>query len=56
MSSWAVIEPLLPAYTPSPKGGRAPITHRQALTGILFALKTGLPWADLPAELNGRFG
>ena len=49
---WAIIEPLLPAYTSSPKGGRPPISHRQALTGILFVLKTGLPWEDLPAEMN----
>ena len=49
---WAIIEPLLPAYAPSPKGGRPPITHRQALTGILFVLKTGLPWEDLPAEMG----
>jgi transposase len=49
---WAVIEPVLPADTPGPKGGRPPITHRQALTGILFALKTGRPWEDLPAEVG----
>jgi len=49
---WAIIEPLLPPQTPSPKGGRPPITHRQALTGILFVLKTGLPWEDLPAEMG----
>jgi transposase len=49
---WAIISPLLPAYRPSPKGGRPPISHRQALTGILFVLKTGLPWEDLPAEMG----
>jgi transposase len=50
---WAIIEPLLPPLPPpGPKGGRPPITHRQALTGILFVLKTGLPWEDLPAEMN----
>lgn len=49
---WAVIEPILPAYQPSPRGGRPPIAHRQALTGILFVLKTGLPWEDLPAEMG----
>jgi transposase len=49
---WAILEPVLPAYTPSPEGGRPPITHRQALTGILFALKTGRPWEDLPAEMG----
>jgi len=50
--SWAIIEPILPAYRPSPEGGRPPITHRQALTGILFVRKTGLPWEDLPAEMG----
>ena len=50
---WALIEPILPPLpAPSPKGGRPPIPHRQALTGILFVLKTGIPWEDLPAELN----
>ena len=50
---WAIIEPLLPpAPAPGPKGGRPRLSDRQALTGILFVLKTGLPWEDLPAELN----
>lgn len=50
---WAVIEPLLPPPPPpSPKGGRPRLGDRQALTGILFVLRTGLPWEDLPAELG----
>jgi transposase len=49
---WAFIEPLLPAQVPSKKGGRPPITHRQALVGILFVLKTGIAWEDLPVEMN----
>jgi transposase len=49
---WAFIEPLLPPQVRSPQGGRPPITHRQALTGILFVLKTGIAWEDLPAEMN----
>jgi transposase len=28
------------------------LTHRQALTGILFVLKTGIIWNDLPQELH----
>src|SRR6516165_11580594 len=45
---WAIIEPLLPPLPPpSPKGGRPPLPHRQALTGILFVLKTGLPGAGV---------
>ena len=49
---WAIIDPLLPRHAPSPKGGRPRLDDRKALTGILFVLKTGLPWEDLPAEMN----
>ena len=49
---WAIIKPLLPTHAPSPKGGRPRLDDRKALTGILFVLKTGLPWEDLPAEMN----
>jgi transposase len=49
---WAIIEPLLPAWTPSPKGGHPRVDDRRALTGILFVLKTGIPWEDLPCEMG----
>src|SRR3712207_5557235 len=50
---WAVVEPLLPPVRrPGPKGGRPPVENRPALTGILFVLKTGLRWEDLPRELG----
>ena len=49
---WQLLEPLLPAYPRSAKGGRPRITNHQALTGILFVLKTGTAWEDLPTELN----
>jgi len=49
---WEVIEPLLPKPAPKPKGGRPPLENRPALTGILFVLKTGIPWADLPGEMG----
>jgi transposase len=49
---WAVIEPLLPAPIPKPKGGRPPVPNRDALTGILFVLKTGIPWEYLPQEMG----
>lgn len=51
---WAMIGPLLPP--PKPRRfrhpGRRPITHRQALTGILFVLRTGIPWEMLPREMG----
>ena len=49
---WSIIEPLLPAETPKPKGGRPPIPARAVLTGILFVLRTGIPWEMLPAEMG----
>ena len=49
---WAIIEPVLPVWTPSPKGGHPRLEDRKALTGILFVLKTGIPWEDLPCEMG----
>jgi transposase len=49
---WELIEPRLPKWTPSPKGGQPPVSDRNVLTGILFVLKTGIPWEDLPCEMN----
>ena len=50
---WERLEPLLP---PAPQRrfhfpGRKPLDYRKILIGILFVLKTGIAWADLPAEL-----
>jgi transposase len=51
---WERIEPLLP----KPKKrrfrypGRKRIEDRKALIGILFVLKTGVPWEDLPQEMG----
>jgi transposase len=49
---WARIAPLLPPEPPKPKGGRPRVSDRAALTGILFVLKTGIPWEYLPAEMG----
>jgi transposase len=51
---WERLEPLLP---PPPQRrfrfpGRKPLDYRRILTGILFVLKTGIAWEDLPAELG----
>jgi transposase len=51
---WKRIEPLLPR----PKArrekypGRKPVPDRAALSGIVFVLRTGLRWRDLPAEMG----
>lgn len=49
---WSIVEPLLPAAPPKPKGGRPRLDNRAALTGIVFILKTGLPWEYLPKEMG----
>lgn len=49
---WNRIEPLIPKHQPSPLGGRPTVEDRQALTGIIFVLKTGIPWEDLPLEMG----
>jgi transposase len=51
---WAKVESLLP----KPKRrrfrhpGRKPLDRRQVLTGILFVLRTGIRWNDLPSEMG----
>src|ERR1700730_18642802 len=32
--------------------GRKPLDYRKVLTGILFVLKTGIAWDDLPVRVN----
>jgi transposase len=49
---WAVLELLLPPDPPRPHGGRPRVPHRQVLTGILFVLRSGIPWELLPKELG----
>jgi transposase len=49
---WYLIEPLIPKRPARPKGGRPPVSDRAALTGILFVLKTGIPWEYLPQEMG----
>src|SRR5437867_697880 len=51
---WKLVEPLLPP--PKPRRwrfpGRKPLDQRMVLTGILFVLRTGIPWEALPQEMG----
>jgi transposase len=49
---WAVVAPLLPLEPPKPKGGRPRVSDRACLSGIIFVLKSGIPWEMLPPELG----
>jgi transposase len=49
---WAVVEPLLPPTRPPGTRGHPPVPNRVALAGIIFVLRTGLPWEYFPQELG----
>jgi transposase len=49
---WEIIEPLLPPEAPKPRGGRPRVPDRAALAGIIFVLKSGIPWEMLPKEMG----
>jgi transposase len=51
---WGLIEPLLPPPKTRRQRypGRKPLDNRKALSGILFVLKSGIPWEMLPQEMG----
>jgi len=50
---WEVVRPMLPRHRRKPgRRGRPPVDDRAALGGILFVLKTGIPWEYLPPEMG----
>ena len=49
---WNQMEPLLPPQRPKPKGGRPRVDDRACLTGIVYVLRTGMPWRFVPTELG----
>ncbi len=50
---WQQLQPLIPPFIASRKGGRRrTISDEAAFNGILFVLRTGIPWEDLPQALG----
>jgi transposase len=49
---WALVEPLLPKHPYVPGVGKPRVPDRVCLSGIVFVLKTGLPWEDFPQEMG----
>ena len=51
---WELIQPLLPPPKPRRERypGRKPLSERRVLTGVLFVLKSGIPWEMLPQEMG----
>ena len=48
---WDLVEPFLPIPPRRPQGGRPRVSDRACLTGIVFVLRSGIPWQMLPQEL-----
>ena len=53
---WEMLQPLPPPAKPRRfrRPGRRRIDDRKALTGILFALRSGIPWEILPKRGAGH--
>lgn len=49
-TEWARLEPLLPPQ--KPEVGRPAHDHRTIINGVLWILRTGAPWRDLPARYS----
>src|ERR671918_2533565 len=49
---WDLVEPLLPILPRRPQGGRPHVSDRACLTGIVFVLRSGIPWEMLPQEMG----
>jgi transposase len=50
---WSVVQPLLPRHKRRFRfPGRKRVDNRCCLTGILFVLRTGIPWEYLPLEMG----
>ena len=50
---WELVRPSIPepeTLQPGPKGGRPYRDPRDVLNAVLWILRTGAPWADLPAR------
>lgn len=58
-AQWRRLQPLLPPE--KPPTGRPSQPHRTVVNGILWVLRTGAPWRDLPerygawSTVSGRF-
>src|SRR5215204_1361747 len=49
---WELVEPIVPKHPYVPGVGKPRVSDRVCLTGILFVLKTGIPWEDFPQEMG----
>ena len=48
---WERIAAYFPEHPPSPKGGRPRAPDRDCLEGILWLVRTGARWQDIPVDM-----
>ena len=53
---WAIVEPLLPPNPSGPKPGRPRVPDRTAFAGIVYVLRSSIPWRMLPRKEFGCSG
>jgi putative transposase len=51
---WQRIEPILKEFWPRKATGRPPAHWRRTLNGILFRMRSGCPWSELPATYGPK--
>lgn len=49
---WRRLEPLLPKFRRSRKGGRPRLSWRAVIDGIFYVLRTGCQWKAVPPEFG----
>lgn len=49
---WNKVEPILAQYDPPKRMGRKRIDQRRALNGIIYRLRSGVQWNELPKEFG----
>ena len=49
---WELIESLLPPEPDKSRGGRPRVPDRAVLEGIVYVLRSGIPWRMMPEELG----
>jgi transposase len=53
---WDLVKPFLPISPLRPTGGRPRVSDRGCLTGIVFVLRSGIPWQMLPQHSSADGG
>ncbi len=49
---WNLISDLFPEQPVGPKGGRPPVPSRPCVEGIIWILRSGARWKDLPKSMT----